>query len=360
MISEDDGFDYINSGTIKRCITPTYNYVFNSRNGLFMRWGKTIKDDPLYSPIGPEIADIEISVNGCPNGCPFCYKGNTNAPATNMSFETFKIVIDKMPSVTQVAFGICGVQTNPDFIKMLKYCREIGVVPNFTLSGIDLSDDMANEIVKHVGAVAVSAYESDKNVCYNTVKKFIDLGIKQTNIHLCYYKENMDFVYEVINDSLTDERLKNLNAIVLLKMKPKGRAKNRFTILDHEEFTKLVDYCLSNNIKIGFDSCTASSFEKAVNESTTIDDKRKKQLIMMSDSCESLLSSIYVNYKGDVYACSFCEDEEGWEEGISVIDCKDFLGDVWYHEKVKKWRSELLSTCYSSGCRRCLMFDINP
>ena len=38
------------------------------------------------------------------------------------------------------------------------------------------------------------AYESDKNVCYNTVKKFTDLGIKQTNIHLCYYKENMDFV----------------------------------------------------------------------------------------------------------------------------------------------------------------------
>ena len=64
-----------------------------------------------------------------------------------MTFETFKTIIDKMPIVlTQIAFGITGIQTNPDFIKMLKYCREKQIVPNFTLSGIDLSDKIAKEV----------------------------------------------------------------------------------------------------------------------------------------------------------------------------------------------------------------------
>lgn len=51
-----------------------YNFDFDKTNGNFMRWGKTkaSEDDPKFSPFGPEILDIEISVNGCPNNCRFC------------------------------------------------------------------------------------------------------------------------------------------------------------------------------------------------------------------------------------------------------------------------------------------------
>ena len=66
---------------------PNYNWVFNKKGGTFMRWGKTYEDDPNFSPIGPEILDLEISVNGCPNNCKFCYKGNSNIPATNMNIR---------------------------------------------------------------------------------------------------------------------------------------------------------------------------------------------------------------------------------------------------------------------------------
>jgi len=109
-----------------------------------------------------------------------CYKANKNTPATNMTFDTFKAIFDKMPpTLTQIAFGITGVKTNPDFLKMMEYSRAHGVIPNFTLSGIDLDDDMADKCAKLIGAVAVSAYQTDKNVCYNTVKKFTDRGLKQ-------------------------------------------------------------------------------------------------------------------------------------------------------------------------------------
>ncbi len=46
-----------------------HNYAFNSKSGVFARWGHTPKDDPSWGY--PELADIEISTI-CANGCPFC------------------------------------------------------------------------------------------------------------------------------------------------------------------------------------------------------------------------------------------------------------------------------------------------
>lgn len=347
---------------IKKYRSPEYNYNFNTETGFFVRWGKTLAEDPRFSPFGPEILDLEISINGCPNKCPMCYKDNTNKLPTNMSFETFKLILDKMPdTLTQIAFGITGIQTNPDFIKMLKYTKEKGIIPNFTLSGIDLTDEIAKEVVNYIGACAVSAYESNKNICYNTVKKFTDLGIKQTNIHLFTSKESKDFVYEVLNDTLIDERLKNLNAVVLLKCKPKGRAANNFHVLTTNEYNDLVNFCLKNNIRYGFDSCSTPDFENAIAINKEMSLKQKSDLLMMSESCESFgLFSSYIDVYGNYYPCSFATGEGEWIEGLSVINCNNFLKDIWFNEKVNKYRNISLNTCYKSGCRKCLIFDINP
>lgn len=83
---------------MKSVRTPGYNYEFNSKNGHHTRWGFTVKDDPQWSPIGPEILDIEVS-EVCHGGCAFCYKSNTSK-GKNMSLETFKTIIDKMPMLT--------------------------------------------------------------------------------------------------------------------------------------------------------------------------------------------------------------------------------------------------------------------
>ncbi|HEC39368.1 MAG TPA: radical SAM protein, partial [bacterium] len=71
--------------------SPEYNYIFNSENGFFARWGKTKEDDPQFSPFGPELLDVEISTI-CSNGCSWCYKSNTST-GKNMSFSTFKKIL---------------------------------------------------------------------------------------------------------------------------------------------------------------------------------------------------------------------------------------------------------------------------
>ena len=103
-----------------------------------------------------------------------CYKNNSDKPATNMSLADFKKVVGKFPrNLSQIALGITGVQTNPDFIEMLRWLREdMGIVPNYTLSGADMNDEIFEATLKYCGRVAVSVYETDKNLCYNTIKRF--------------------------------------------------------------------------------------------------------------------------------------------------------------------------------------------
>lgn len=336
-----------------------YNFNFNRQTGMFVRWGTNLEDDPAFSPIGPEILDLEISVNGCPNGCRFCYKGNTAAPATNMTFQQFKQIVDKMPkTLTQIAFGITGVKTNPDFVKMMQYCRALGIVPNFTLSGIDLDDEMAERCAKLVGALAVSAYQQDKNVCYNTVQKFTGLGIDQTNIHLMVSDQTIDFVYEVLHDRMNDPRLAKMNAIVFLGVKPKGRAVKGYQPLPTAEYGKLVQYCMQHEIPFGFDSCSAPKFEAAVKE-MELPDERRKQLLCCSESCESSIFSAYINVAGEYWHCSFAEREDG-QECVSVLTAEDFLRDVWYHPAVVRFREKSLASS-QENCRRCTVFaGINP
>jgi hypothetical protein len=62
---------------VKFLKSDTYNYIFNKENGQFFRWGKTRDDDPLFSPFGPEILDLEISKGRCLGGCKFCSPSGT-------------------------------------------------------------------------------------------------------------------------------------------------------------------------------------------------------------------------------------------------------------------------------------------
>ena len=353
----------------KVCVGNDYNYIFLKKDifgfntGYFQRWGKTVEEDPLYSPVGPEILDIEISQNGCPpiidkdgnsSNCRFCYKKNTNQPPTNMPFYIFKEIFDKFPKcLTQIAFGITGVKTNPDFIKMMLYCRENGVIPNFTLSGADLDDLIALELSKVAGAIAVSVYSTNKDVCYNTVKKFTDLGIKQTNIHCMVSQETLPFVYEVLKDIKEDSRLSKLNAIVFLGVKPKGRAKGNFHSLTKEQYSELIKIALDLKVQFGFDSCSCHKFLNSIND-LKLDKKFISNAIEASEPCESSLMSAYVNTFGEYWHCSFTEEESG-QEFVDVITAKDFLKDIWYSSSVRKFRDKSIEFN-----RECIVFpEIN-
>jgi hypothetical protein len=263
-----------------------------------------------------------------------------------MTLDQFKTIIDKMPKIiTQVASGAeAQAESNPDLFAMADYARSKGIVPNITVA--DISEEVADRLAKVMGAVAVSRYE-DKNVCYDSIQKLVKRGMKQVNMHIMVSVETYDWVKETINDYHDDERLKGLNAIVFLSLKQKGRGET-FKGISQEQFTDLVNLALSKKVPFGFDSCSANKFLKSVQGH-----KNFKSMEMMAEPCESSLFSAYINAASEFFPCSFTENTEGWEKGIDVLSCNDFVKDVWYHPRVEEFRKKLLD------CKRnCPIYKI--
>ena len=89
----ENTYQVIDSDSWKFVRSRHYNYDFCKTTGYFARWGRTFENDPLFGPAGPEILDIEISVNGCSNACPFCSPAGTkvNTPDGERDIEDLKV-----------------------------------------------------------------------------------------------------------------------------------------------------------------------------------------------------------------------------------------------------------------------------
>lgn len=314
--------------------SKSYKYIFDTNTGFFARWGETAEDDPIYSPIGPEILDLEIS-DLCHGGCNFCYKNN-NPVGSHMSLETFKTIIDKMPTLTQVAFGIGDLDYSfqNGLIEMFQYLRERNIVPNITINGKDFTIQQAKILAQYCGAVSISYYNlTDVRVA---VEYLAHCGLKQINIHAMISEETYENVLELLANfykypELDNSWTKKVNAIVFLSLKTKGRGTG-FTQLSMDKFTRLVEIVTDNKIPYGADSCTAHKLMMVIKD---------KELITYIEPCESGLFSAYVNKDGMYYPCSFAEGLLTIE-GQSVLECNNFLEDIWNSNFTVSWREKLL------------------
>lgn len=331
---------------LKAFKSERYKYIFNKINGSFARFGKTLEDDGDLELGLPEIADIEISTicHGIHNiPCAFCYKANTGT-GTNMSLDTFKKVFAKLPhTVTQIAFGIGDIDSNPDMFDIFQYARDNGVVPNVTINGDRLTDEICLRLSKVCGAVAVSYY--DHELTCNAVQRLTDLGMTQVNIHFFLAANTLKRASDLLNTIKSEPRLNKLNAVVFLSLKQKGRASCGFDCVSQDEFTSLVNLAFANGVNIGFDSCSAVKFIEAVKNHP-----KYEQFKDMAEPCESSIYSSYINTDGFYFPCSFMEGEGEWKEGLDVVNCNDFLQDIWWNEKTLRFKEKLLKTRGLIGC----------
>ena len=387
---------------MKKVISKDYNSIYDKKTGMFARWGATKNEDPQMAPL-PEIADIEISSGLCHNNCPFCYKANRkDGQLHNMTFEQFREIFHKIAKTVilttfksgkkpikadmniswkgcytkkdievrvknlynepddikevrvynegllqQIAFGITSPTDNPDFFRMMEYCREFDVVPNYTCNGRDMTAEIAQKTAKLCGACAISL--SDKETSYNAVQLLHDAGLQQVNFHIVGFKESYKTIVDVLQSK--DTRLEGLNALVILRYKPKGTNAGKFEALAYEDYKRIFDIALQSDKAIGFDSCSAPIFIDSISHR-----EDKDKLAIMAEPCESTLFSVYVNSYCEVSPCSFCEHENrngnNWEHGINLLDIYDFK-DVWFDPRIVKFRENLLK-----NKRHCPMFNI--
>src|SRR5271157_6214610 len=133
--------------------TDKYVIIFNPKTGMEVLSGINNNPDPFILDF-PSLMDIGI-MGSCLNSCSFCYQGENKG--ANMKLEDYKKIIDEAsPHVMQVALGGKGdPNLHENFKEIIEYSRSKNVVPNYTTSGIGLTDEQL-EISKKCGAVAVS------------------------------------------------------------------------------------------------------------------------------------------------------------------------------------------------------------
>lgn len=329
--------------------SKTYNHTFDMKTGEFAYWGETLDKNPAFCPFGPTILDIEISAGKCKGNCKFCYKSNGlhNTEIINMGLDTFKEILARMDLrvLTQIAFGLCDVSTNPDMWDIFEYCRSKNIIPNYTCNGLDVTDEVVEKTARLCGAVAVSLVNKEKS--YDTIYKFTSAGMTQVNIHFMLAEETYEKAFEILDDIKTDPRLAKMNAIVFLQYKPKGKGVGFFhPISRQEKYSKLVEYATENKIRLGFDSCSAPLYLKHIEN-----DKAFTEKSSVVEACESCLHSGYINCQGIFFPCSFSEEVPGWETGINVLAEKTFTENVWYHPRVISWRENLLASSSNCDCK---------
>ena len=202
----------------------------------------------------------------------------------------------------QVALGGRGdPNKHPNFSKMLEYCRKHNVVPNYTTSGIDLTDNEI-EISKMCGAVAVSDY--GKDFTYDALKRFMDAGIK-TNIHQIFDSKTFHKCTSLIKgidywSGRVD--IDRLNAVIFLLFKPQGSGKQ----LKFLQPTEIQLEVMANRIlepeckfKVGMDSCLANHVLKYTTPAPL--------QAMSIDTCEAARMSGYITPDMKFKPCSFAE-----------------------------------------------------
>ena len=380
-----------------------YNFFFNKKDGFFVRFGKgtprkkgdktTKQELDLYvlwcniwgekfEPMQflgdlntdgsetlslPEILDFEVSTKCAgpqikddfgnykkASPCKFCYKSNNNK-GKYMSTEDFTTVIEKFPtSLCQVALGIGNVD-QPNLFDLMDVCLDRGIKPNLTINGDRMTKEIFDGLSERCGAIACSYY--DKDLTFNAVYELATIRkMKQINIHFFLSEETFEKGVQLIEDAKTDPRMKDLNAIVFLSAKLRGNAKkNDFHILSQEKYNIIAKKALESGVSVGMDSCSAQKTLLAYKDLPNY-----KQIEQSVEPCESTLYSTYINSDGDFYPCSFAEGIEyapgDWQNGISVLECNDFLKDVWFNNKTKTFSNEVIK-CRECG-KSCAIFEI--
>ena len=294
-----------------------YAILFNTKTGLEVTVGINGNPDPFMLNM-PSLLDIGV-MGTCKHKCPFCYQGHVNEP--NMKLSDFMAIIDESAyHVNQVALGGRGDPNHHEnFKEMIEYCRSKNVVPNYTTSGIGLTDEQI-EISKLCGAVAVSDY--GQPYTYNALDRFIKAGIK-TNIHQIFSHQSHSRCCNIVLGYIPEDwkfDYEKLNAVIFLLFKPHGEG------LKHPEYNPSLHqiqtfasyiFFPKSKFKIGMDSCLVNHVLKYSNPS-----EAQRQSV---DTCEAARMSSYITPDMRFMPCSFAD-----KKLYSVkIDKDNTLHKIW-------------------------------
>lgn len=313
---------------------------FSARSGILTPEGVELDVDPFMASF-PELLDIGI-MGHCTHGLTGlclqsgveCYQSGSHVNAPNMPFERFKSIVDEIKGRTfQVALGGRGdPDQHEDFVNIIRYAHENGVVPNFTTSGLGLNQILLPAIKRFCGAVAVSYYRADYTE--RAIDMLSGFGIK-TNLHYVLGKRSIEEAIEILESG---KYFDQINKIIFLLHKPVGlgSVENMLTV-DHPllgEFFRLIETPKIAE-RCGFDSCSVPAL-------LNFTDNLLPESI---EPCEASRFSAYISPDYRLYPCSF---EQSLEQSVDLNVLSIEAG--WHSHTFKAFRKRFSGKC--DGCAK--------
>lgn len=322
------------------------NYIsyFNDATGEYLRTGilengVDTGKDPFMAEF-PELLDVGImghcthgKLGLCAKAGVECYQNGKTANAPNMSVQDFEKIAKECKNKTfQIALGGCG---DPDehehFEDILRICRENNIVPNFTTSGLGMTEEKAALCKKYCGAVAVSWYRSRYTL--DAIDCLLRNGVK-TNIHYVLNKDTIAEAVERLKAGETADGFpQGINAVIFLLHKPIGQgSREKMIATDNQDLAELLKYIDSNKLpyKVGFDSCTVPALLSLEHMDYTC-----------LDTCEGGRWSAYISADMKMMPCSFAHEMSRYSVSLK----ENSVMAVWHSKEFDAFRRILMNAC---------------
>lgn len=218
----------------------------------------------------PELVDVKIT-NKCNSNCKFCYM-NSHKEGNHASFENIKSVIDSLHEIGtfEIALGGGEPTQHPDFIKIVEYIKNIGMICNYSSKNYSLSPGKFKKIVKNIGGFAFSVSNKEE----------IDKAISAINLYKdsdIYFSCSFQVVAGIISKEDMEYLFKNANVpgmssydITILGYKKNGRGCDVVCDDSYKEwlFPMMKTY---NDVNVSFDTVMCWNFGEETLKANGVD-----------------------------------------------------------------------------------------
>lgn len=289
----------------------SFKYGFDTESGAYFRTGVLDADgcdtgrDPFMASF-PHLIDVGVMgscthgrLGLCSKASVECYQSGAVIKEPNMSIKDFsRIVNECRGKVNQFALGGRGdPDMHEDFEGLLRLCSKANIVPNFTTSGLGMTEEKARLCKKYCGAVAVSWYRSEYTL--RAIELLLREGVR-TNIH---YVISSATVEEATERLASKSFPRGIRSVVFLLHKPKGQGSEKNVLSADDPRTRAFFSEIDRGghpHKIGMDSCSVPGL---INYCESV-------IPQAIDTCEGGRFSCYISADMRLMPCSFDTDRD--------------------------------------------------
>lgn len=204
---------------VKTRVLPENNYKAIFFNGKTIRIALD-KTRPITELKWPEFYDVKIT-GKCSGMCPWCYQDSkdTDIHYNINGIDSFFGNMTENQRPFQVALGGGNPNCHPQFVEILDKFYNLGIMPNYTTNGMDITQDIVNATKKYCGGVAISCHNHLLDYWKKATELFLNQGVV-LNYHIIIFDvKSVDYFLEIYK-----QYVDKIDYFVLLPYIAQGRA----------------------------------------------------------------------------------------------------------------------------------------